>query len=177
MIAWLNDLAVALTPTTYQLDVAAGTVSLLNAALLAAIHSLTSPKAGHWMPAPWWLRLLIFPPMLLCAYRGAEFIHMRGDTEAVSHATLAAVGAGLAFAGLFSGALAFILSMTYPPRTWDRLKGLASLLNCRRDRREAILPGMVSAAAVAGLEIDNPRSQAIPPRAVPAEWVPPEVVH
>lgn len=177
MIAWLNDLAVALTPSTYQLDVAAGGVSLLNAALLAAIHSLTSPKAGHWMPAPWGLRLLIFPPMLLCAYRGAEFIHMRDNPEAVSHATLAAVGAGLAFAGLFAGALAFILSMTYPERTWDRLRALGNLLNCRRERREALIPAMVSAAAVSGLEISNPRSVAIPPGAVPAEWVPPEVVH
>lgn len=172
MILELPDLVDLMRLSQNPLDLAAGSVSLLNASLLSAIHSLTSPKAGHWMPAPWWLRLAMLPVIVLCAGRGAEFL-----TATEGHATLLAVATGLAFTVLFSAFLAFVLSMTYPVAIWNRLRSISNILSCKRREREALIPVMVSAAAVSGVEAQNPRSHAIPPGAVPAEWVPPEVVH
>lgn len=145
------------------LDIATGWLSILNATIVCAVLSLTSPGKGHWISLPLVPRILCLPFIVLVGLRGVELISLAGNPDELrGHASLATLMGGLSLLLMLGGFLGFVLSQTYPVRIWSRINQILALARCGPRSEPVVMTTedaarLVAATAAPGSFITGPR--------------------
>ena len=140
------------------LDAFASLLCFMIAVSCFVIHVLSSPKRGHWLDLPAYVRIGFFVAGAAILFRGINLAVLSGEVPPTSagHVNMEAMLATAVFAYVFTATAAHIVRRTFPVRVWNRLKYIEDLACCANGGALAILASF-------GIKVIPPNA---PPEAV-----------
>ena len=126
------------------LDAFASLLCFMMAISCFIIHVLSSPKRGHWIDLPNYVRLGFFCAGAAIMYRGINLAVLSGEVPPTSpgHINTEALIATIIISYTFTAMAVHILRRTFPVRVWKRLKYIEDLACCANGGALAILASM-----------------------------------
>lgn len=108
------------------------------------IHVLSSPRRGHWIDLPNYVRLGFFTAGALIMYRAINLAVLSGEIPPTSHGhtNLEALLATITISYTFMAMAFHILRRTFPIRVWNRLKYIEDLACCANGGALAVLASL-----------------------------------
>lgn len=130
--------------TTSAMDIIAGLMHLMMAASCFIIHVLSSPKRGHWINLPGYVRLGFFVTGGLVMYRGINLAVLSGEIppDSPGHVNAEALIAAAMITYTFMAMAFYTMRRTFPVRVWNRLKYIEDLACCSNNSALTILANL-----------------------------------
>ena len=139
-------------------DALASVLCFMMAASAFVIHILSSPKRGHWLDLPGYVRYGFFVSGAAILYRGVNLAILSGEYPPTSHGHMnfESLTATVIISYTFMAIAAHLVRRTFPVRVWNRLKYIEDLACCANGGALAILASF-------GIKVIPPNA---PPEAV-----------
>lgn len=122
-------------------DAIASFLCFMMAVSCFIIHVLSSPKRGHWIDLPNYVRGGFFLAGASILYRGINLAILSGEMPPVSpgHVNTEAMVATFVMSYVFMALAVHIIRRTFPVRVWSRLKHIEELATCANGGALAVL--------------------------------------
>jgi len=126
------------------LDALASFLCFMMAVACFIIHVLSSPRRGHWVDLPNYVRVGFFVAGAAIMYRGINLAILSGEVPPTSagHMNQESMVATIIICYTFTALAVHILRRTFPVRVWNRLKYIEDLATCANGGALAILASL-----------------------------------